>query len=107
MPAPGRPTGDMPAQPPQAPAADTSPHASHDLQLLASVADHELDAATQADLDAMVATCTECAGIAAELRILAAGLADLPNEIPAPRDFRLSPEQAAGARRGGLWRTLL
>src|SRR4051794_12051218 len=108
MPPRGRPTGDMPAQPtPQRPAADTTSHATHDLQLLASVADHDLDPATRADLDAMAAACPDCAEIAAELRLLATGLAQLPDEVAAPRDFRLSPEQAARAGRGGLWRTLL
>jgi hypothetical protein len=98
----------MPAQPTtQRPAADPTPHHTHDLQLLASVADHDLDPATRADLDAMVAACPDCAEIAAELRFLAAGLADLPSDVPAPHDFRLSPEQAARARRGGIWRSLL
>jgi hypothetical protein len=100
----------MPAQPtPQQPAADTTSHATHDVQLLASVADHDhdLDPATRATLDAMVAACGQCAEIAADLQFIATGLADLPMELPAPRDFRLLPEEAARARRGGIWRTLL
>jgi hypothetical protein len=83
------------------------PHATHDVVLLAAVADHDPDPATEATVRRMIADCPECARIADELRMLAAGLADLPPSLPVPRDMRLTEMDAARLRRGGVLRRLL
>jgi hypothetical protein len=82
-------------------------HAGHDVLILAAAADHDPDPATLAVVDRMTASCPECAALAADLRSLASGLADLPPEVPAPRDFRITDVQAARLRQGGLLRRLL
>ncbi len=92
----------QPLQPPPG-----TPHASHDLLLLAAAADRDPDPALTAAADAQVAGCPECAALAAELRALMTGLAALPRSRPVPRDMRLSPEDAARVARGGFWRRLL
>jgi hypothetical protein len=84
-----------------------TPHATHDVVLLAAVADRDPDPATDAVVGRMIAACPECAAIADELRILAAGLADLPPSLAAPRDMRLTESDAARLRRGGLLRRLI
>lgn len=84
-----------------------APHASHDLLLLAAAADRDADASLRSAAADQVASCAECAALAEDLRALVTGLADLPPAIPVPRDMRLSAEQAARLRRGGLWRRLL
>jgi hypothetical protein len=94
-----RPTREMPNL--------SSPHADHDVLILAAAADHDPDAETIAEVRRMTAACPECAAIAEDLRMLASGLAALPPEIPAPRDFRITEEQAARLRRGGFVRRLL
>jgi hypothetical protein len=83
------------------------PHATHDVVLLAAVADHDPDPATEATVRRMIADCPECATIADELRMLAAGLADLPPSLAAPRDLRLTEGDAARLRRGGLLRRFI
>ena len=84
-----------------------TPHATHDVVLLAAVADRDQDPATRETVERMIAGCGECAAIAEDLRLLAAGLADLPPSLPAPRDMRITEAQAARLRRGGLWRVIL
>jgi hypothetical protein len=86
---------------------EPTPHASHDLLLLAAAADRDVEPAVRAAAADQVAGCPECATLAADLRTIAVGLADLPASRPAPRDMRLSAEQAARLRRGGLLRRLL
>jgi hypothetical protein len=85
----------------------TTPHATHDLVLLAAAADRHADAGLRSAAEAQLAACPDCAALASDLRSLAAGLADLPSSRPAPRDMRLSVEQASRLRRGRLWRVLL
>jgi hypothetical protein len=80
-------------------------HADHDRLLVAAYAAGD---ATGADLDqaiALVAACPECAALHHDLRAIAAAMPDLPPEAR-PRDFRLTPEQAAGLRPAG-WRRWL
>jgi hypothetical protein len=89
-------------RPPQA-----TPHSSHDLVLLAAATDRDADPTTRSAAADQVAACAECAALAAELRSLALGLAHLPASRPVPRDMRITAEQAARLRRGGLWRRLL
>lgn len=80
-------------------------HAGHDPALVAA---HAAGDATGPDLAAaiaLVAGCPACAELHRDLRAIAAALPELP--APArPRDFRLTPEQAAGLRPGG-WRGVL
>lgn len=94
----------MPAD--QSPRSAT-PHPTHDVVLLAAIADRDPDPATRATVERMIAACPECAAIAEDLRLLAIGLADLPPSLTAPRDMRLTEADAARLRRGGLWRSIL
>lgn len=78
-------------------------HADHDLTLVAALATRDADPAEQAAADELVASCTDCAELLADLRSLATATA----ELPAPRrrrDYRLTAEQAARLRPTGLRR---
>lgn len=99
VPGSSRPTTEMPSHP--------SSHGGHDVLILAAAADHDPEPETLALVERMTRECTECAAIAADLRSLARGLAELPPEAPAPRDFRITDVQAARLRRGGFLRRLL
>ncbi|HEX8025776.1 MAG TPA: hypothetical protein VF484_06205 [Candidatus Limnocylindrales bacterium] len=81
-------------------------HASHDLFVIAAAADRDADAATRAAADRQMRYCGECTALFADLHAILTGLATMPRELPAHRDFRLSPERAAQLRRGGLRRVL-
>lgn len=79
-------------------------HAQHDLELVAAWAAGE---ATGADLDRaerLLDACDLCVAVARDLRVITLALQELPavDAIPslpaAPRDFRLTPEQAARLR---------
>src|SRR5690242_20762810 len=76
-------------------------HPDHDLELVAAYAAGD---ATGADLEratALVAACADCAALHHDLRSIAAAMPELP--APArPRDFRLTPEQAASLRPSGI-----
>ena len=85
----------------------TTPHASHDLVLLAAAADRDADPSIQAAAAEQAAACTECAALAGELRTITLGLAALPASRPVPRDMRITAEQAARLGRGRFWRRLL
>jgi hypothetical protein len=98
-----RPTGEMPVTSDR----PTTPHATHDLVLLAAAADRDADPGLRSAADSQIAGCDECASIAADLNVIVAGLAGLPATRTAPRDMRISGEQAARLRRGRLWRALL
>jgi len=80
-------------------------HATHDQELVAAYAAGD---ATGADLEtatALVAACPECAALHHDLRLIAAALPELRAPVR-PRDFRLTPAQAASLRPAG-WRRLL
>lgn len=86
---------------------DRSPasHAEHDLLLIAALAAGDLDPGEREVADRLVATCADCALLAADLQVIAAATAVLP--APARRrDFSLSSEVAARLRRPG-WRGLV
>lgn len=76
-------------------------HASHDRLLVAAHAAGDAAGADRAAADALLAACAACAELHRDLRALAAALpaAAVP---PRTRDFRLTPEMAAAARRRGL-----
>ncbi len=84
---------------------DLRSHDAHDLELVAAFAAGD---ATGTDLEtaaALVAGCAECAALQHDLRTIAAAMPALPAPVR-PRDFRLTPEQAAAIRPAG-WRRLL
>jgi hypothetical protein len=97
----GRPTGDM-----NRPALG-SPHADHDLSLIASAIDRDADRDLLAAADAQVAGCSDCADLLADLRAISAGLRELPKAVAVSRDFTISAEQARRLRRGAIWRRWL
>ena len=81
-------------------------HDGHDLELVARAAAGELDAREVEAARLAIAGCGACAALEADLRAIAAATRDLgaPGEatsIRAPRDFRLSPADAARLRRHG------
>ncbi|MFL5681232.1 MAG: hypothetical protein ACJ77B_11600 [Chloroflexota bacterium] len=79
-------------------------HATHDLLLVAAhAAGDTLGTATERSAS-LVATCPDCAALAADLVAIAAATHDLP-AAARPRDFTLRPEDAARLRPMG-WRRL-
>jgi hypothetical protein len=89
--------------------ADRTPHADHDLLVIAAGTDPDADPAARAAAARQSANCTECDELARDLRAIAAGLQSLPRSIPAPaaRDFRISPDQARRLQRGNGLRRIL
>jgi hypothetical protein len=79
-------------------------HAQHDPLLVASLAADDLAGADRDRANAQIATCADCAELHADLILIARATAALP-AVVAPRDFTLSPEQAAALRPVG-WRRL-
>ena len=80
-----------------------SQHDSHDLELIAASAAGELTGDDQERAAALVAGCSECAVLVDDIRLIAAALPTLP--VPArPRDFRLTPGQAASLQPRGWTR---
>ena len=80
-------------------------HAQHDRWLVVRAASHDTDltAAETADARALLARCGECAVLAADISTITRATAE--SIAPArPRDFRLTPAQAAGARGGVMER---
>jgi anti-sigma factor RsiW len=82
-------------------------HADHDLFVLAAAADRNVDVATRAAADLQIAACPECARLHADLLAISAEIRELPHALPAPRDFRISADQAQRLRRSDGWRRLL
>lgn len=82
-------------------------HADHDLTLIAGHAAGDLLHPQLGLAAALIASCPTCDELHRDLVALAAATRALPRELRAPRDFRLSAEQAARLRRGGWLRGLL
>jgi hypothetical protein len=80
-------------------------HAQHDPLLVASLAAGDLAGAERDHATAQIASCADCAELHADLILIARATAALPPAV-APRDFTLTPEQAAALRPGG-WRRLV
>ena len=80
-------------------------HERHDLQLVAAWASDDLDGAARRAADELVAGCSGCADLAADLRALARATHDLP-PADRPRDFFLAPADAERLRPRGLRRLL-
>lgn len=86
--------------------SDPIAHAQHDPDLIAGHAAGDLTDTDHSAADALLQSCATCADLRRDLLVIASATKALP-PISAPRDFRLSAEQAARLRRGGLVRTLL
>ena len=82
-------------------------HARHDLSLIAGHAAGDLSASQRLEADSILASCSECTEVRHDLLAIAAATRVLPVLATAPRDFRLTAEQAARLRRGSWLRTLL
>ena len=83
-----------------------SAHNRHDALLIASHASNDLAPADAERVEAWLRDCRECVALHADLRALTTALATLPKTANAPRDFRLSPAQAARLRGGPWWRRM-
>src|SRR5687768_4470558 len=84
-----------------------SPHAAHDLMLIAALAARTpdlTDVQTAAAHD-QLASCDSCATLLADLVALQIAL-PMTSTPARPRDFTLTPADAARLRRGG-WRRIL
>lgn len=90
---------------PQDPAA-TPHHAQHDATLIAGFAAGDLTAVERTRAQSLVDACTECSSLRDDLVAIASATHALP-AARAPRDFRISAEQAARLRRTGWLGTLL
>ena len=76
-------------------------HDTHDLELVAAHAAGDAQGPALERATALVAACTECAALHHDLRAIAAAMPELPAPVR-PRDFRLTPEQAASLRPSGI-----
>ena len=83
-----------------------SAHRTHDVLLVAGHASGNLGPADAERVDGWLRECRECASLRDDLRALSVALSALPKAAPAPRDFRLTSEQAAHLRGGSWWRRL-
>ena len=77
-------------------------HAQHDPLVVVSLAAGDLTGADRDLAASLIADCTECASLHDDLLAIARATAALP-PATRPRDFQLSPEQAARLRPAG-WR---
>ena len=80
-------------------------HATHDPELVAAYAAGDATGPDLASAAELVASCTECADLHRDLRAIASALPELPPAVR-PRDFRITPEQAASLQPSG-WRGVL
>jgi hypothetical protein len=86
--------------------ADPRLHATHDAELVAAYAAGDATGADLAAAGDLVAGCAECATLHRDLRAIMAALPAMPVPVR-PRDFRLTPEQAAAIRPPSGLRRLL
>lgn len=82
-------------------------HPDHELPLIAGHAAGDLIDTERTRAQALLDTCTDCADLHRDLIAIAAATRSLPNLATAPRDYRLSPEQAAQLQRGSWLRRVL
>jgi hypothetical protein len=80
-------------------------HVTHDPQLIAAYAAGDATGPALDEATELVAACTGCAELHRDLRAISTALPELPAPVR-PRDFRLTPEQAASLRPAG-WRAVL
>lgn len=86
--------------------AQPSEHNRHDRLLIARFATQDSYDGELAQASALVAACSECAVLAADVRFLSAAVANLPTPRR-PRDFRLSAERAQALRGSVIDRLML
>ncbi len=79
-------------------------HPAHDSYLIAQLAADDLTGPDREFAERLVAACPRCADLLADLRAIASATADLPAPVR-PRDFRLTPADAARLR--SRWRRWL
>jgi hypothetical protein len=80
-------------------------HAAHDGELVATLVDRTIDPADRRSAEALIEACHDCATLHADLVSLA--IATKGMQVPSrPRDYSLTPDDAARLRRGG-WRRLV
>src|SRR5262245_43957955 len=82
-------------------------HARHDLDLIAAHVAGDLSDLERVRADQLLQSCTSCAELRRELIAIAAATRALPRMASAPRDFRLTVDQAARLRRGSWLRRVL
>lgn len=82
-------------------------HQDHDSSLIAAHAAGDLCDSERTRAQAFLDTCRPCAELRNDLVAIAAATRTLPNLATAPRDFRLSMDQAARLRRGSWVRAVL
>ena len=82
-------------------------HDNHDLSLVAGHAAGDLVGSQAVAASALLAECATCDEVHRDLVAIAAASRALPNLARAPRDFRLTAEQAEQLRRGSWLRGLL
>ena len=80
----------------------SEPHARHDRHLVAALAADDLEPIVRTEAETLVATCRDCAELFADLKVIAAATAALP-DVPRTRDFRITAADAARLRPRG-WR---
>jgi hypothetical protein len=80
----------------------SSDHASHDTILVASLADHSLPTSERGAAEALVAACSQCADLQADLLALRAATRAMPTPAR-PNDYTLTERDAVRLRSGG-WR---
>jgi len=82
-------------------------HTQHDLDLIAGHAAGDLTTTERIRADDLLNSCASCAELRRDLLAIASATRTLPSAAAAPRDFRLTPRQAASLRRGSWLATLL
>jgi hypothetical protein len=82
-------------------------HARHDIDLIAGHAAGDLSDTERGRADALLNSCSSCAELRRDLVAIASATRTHAASAPAPRDFRLTPAQAARLRRGGWIKALL
>jgi hypothetical protein len=82
-------------------------HARHDPTLIAGHAAGDLSNVDTAAAAALLSSCSNCAELHRDLVAISTATRALPHAARAPRDFRLTAEQADRLRRGSWLRTLL
>lgn len=85
--------------------ATPEPHARHDRHLVAALAADDLELIVRVEAEALVAACDDCAALFADLKMIAAATAALP-DVPRMRDFRITAADAARLRPRG-WRAMV
>ena len=82
-------------------------HPDHDLTLIAAHTAGDLSDPERMRAQGLIDTCGACADLHRDLTAIAAATRSLPTRATAPRDFRLTPEQASQLRRRGWLRSIL